>query len=456
LDIHLSAIPIQETLMDPDDIRARALDDLLASEKHLRQQTESSLREMRAVLGELAQRLAGERLEDCRRADPQAPHHWSPQQWRRFFASLPVQPAVQDWGGKALAQELDQLKAYLQRLSEENAKLRKSQVIQTQSGLTGAAERVALEEPVALPAPVAPATLVENASQSVEEPSSFRYAAASHTPRGFDHAGLLRELRSLVIPEALPLRFESRFPKSGLKDADWRRQVRRKLMMLYLFSRGLCVRLEIDHLISQVEGIGSRTGALRRAYDGLAERNLLALEVLAMNAPRTSLALGRLTQDGKELSHVLGWAPAETELDRLHRRHEGERFPQHTLAVLIFAMHARFRSYQAAVLPALTGPTSQSDPDVWIGRQDPAHPEKPESWYVEVELSSKELPEKWQNQVALQGRAAFCAQSAQRRARLVSDCKLKQIRGVATDLEALIAPRVPDITPATPLWLEDW
>jgi len=265
---------------------------------------------------------------------------------------------------------------------------------------------------------------------------------------------LLRDVRALRYPAALPARFESHFPKAGLNEAYWERQVRRKLYVLYLLGQGMDIRLEVDYLISQVEGIGSRTGALRRVYDSMVEKNLISREVLEMSAPNTSLAMLQLTEDGRQLCQILGWGVAETERQRMNRMHQGVQFPQHTLAVMIFAMHARFRGFQVGVLPQIEGVQTNAVPDVSVVRGLPD--EKPETIYVEVELSAKELDEKWRNQAQLQSRVALCARNAQRRARLIGDCKLKNLHGVATDLETLIACKVPDISHSTPLWAEEW
>jgi hypothetical protein len=269
----------------------------------------------------------------------------------------------------------------------------------------------------------------------------------------FVHPELLRELRSLILPVALPARFQGHFTKAGLKEGDRERQVRRKLYVLYLLSRGLDIRLEIDHLISQVEGIGSRTGALRRIYDTMVEKNLVSREVMEMSAPSTSLAMLQLTEDGRQLCQLLGWNVVESERQRMSRMHQGVQFPQHTLAVLIFAMHARFRGYRVGILPQLEGVQTNAVPDVSISQ---SLADQPETIYVEVELSSKELDEKWRNLAQLQGRVALCARNVQRRDRLVADCKLKNLHGVATDLETLIDCKVPDISESTPLWAEDW
>ena len=258
----------------------------------------------------------------------------------------------------------------------------------------------------------------------------------------------------LSIPATLPVRFEDRFPKHGLNEADWERQVRRKLYVLYLLSLGLDIRLEIDHLISQVEGISSRTGGLRRLYDSLVEKKMVQGDILEMNAPNTSLAMLQLTGEGRELCQILNWEVWETERQRLNRLHQGEQFPQHTLAILIFAMHARLRGYQVEVLPELSGVETNAIPDVCVSRRSSETGD--ERLYVEVELSSKELDPKWRNLAKLQGSVAICARDLQRRARLVGDCKLKELHGVATDLETLIACKVPEISENSPLWTEEW
>ena len=183
-------------------------------------------------------------------------------------------------------------------------------------------------------------------------------------------------------------------------------------------------------------------------------KNLVSIEILEMSAPNTSLAMLQLTEDGRELCQVLGWSIAETERQRVNRYHQGEQYPQHTLALMIFAMHARFRGYRVGVLPKLEMVQTNAVPDVSVSRCYPGSP--PETTFVEVELSSKELDAKWRNLSQLQGRVALCARNAKRRARLVGDCKLKNLHGIATDLETLIACKVPDITDETPLWIEEW
>jgi hypothetical protein len=427
----------------PPDVRTNALDDLLDAERHFRGQAENALRQLQSVLTDLAQRIAGAELEDLRRTDPTAPENWEPERWRKFFGSLSLHQTGKGWN--------DQLNGELERLRRENQTLKETRAsfaspYTKASGNSSSA--ISSEQPTLDPLP-------SQTGLMISSPSAGNTMVATHPQsRMLAHVELLQELRRLSIPPALPARFQSHFPKVGLNEADRERQVRRKLYVLYLLSRGLDIRLEIDHLISRVEGIGSRTGALRRIYDGMVEKNLISREVLEMSAPNTSLAMLQLTQDGQQLCQNLGWDVRETERQRMNRLHQGADFHQHTLAVLIFAMHARLRSYQVGVLPDLAGVQTNAEPDVAVTHNLPD--ESLETIYVEVELSNKELDQKWSNLAELQGRVALCARNAQRRDRLIGDCKLKDLHGVATDLETLIACKVPEIDLDTPLWVEEW
>ena len=426
------------------DVRTNALDDLLDAERHFRSQAENALRELQSVLTELAQRVAGSQIEDIRRIDPTAPEYWEPERWRKFLAGLPRQVGSNGWNENLLA-EVERLKAENQALTIKLASLSSLTTPNpARSNLASNSEPPTIDP---IPGPIDPDAVLEPDSQPLPE------EIVSHS-RSITHADLLRELRALRLPDTLPARFQNHFPKSGVNEGDWERQVRRKLYVLFLLGLGMDIRLEIDYLISQVEGIGSRTGALRRIYDSLVEKNLIDRDVLEMSAPNTSLAMLQLTQGGCEFCGILHWEVNESERQRLNRLHQGEQFPQHTLAILIFAMHARLRGHRVEVLPEITAVQTNAIPDVAVSRRssDP----KDEPVYVEVELSKKELDPKWRNLTELQGSVALCARTVQRRTRLVGDCKLKNLHGCATDLETLIACKVPDISGDSPLWAEQW
>jgi hypothetical protein len=426
------------------DVRTNILDDLLDAERHFRQQAEHALRELQSVLIEQVGRLAGTRLEELRRLDPNAPESWRAENWRQFFESLPRVGEGSGWNKNLLA-ELEQLKSENRALRQQMASL-SSRLISGQLN-----QDTVIEDAPATKNPLVVFSEAPNASLASETIDSQDSLLLDRT---FFHPSLLGELRSLHLPTSLPVRFHSHFPMVGLNESAWERQVRRKLFVLYLLSRGLDIRLEMDHLISQVEGIGSRSGALRRLYDGMVDKNLASRQIIEMSAPNTSLAMLQLTDDGRDLCQTLGWQVKESERQRIERLHQGQTYPQHTLAILIFAMHARLRGYQVEVLPELEGFETRASPDVAVSRDQAGT--SPARCYVEVELSHKELDTKWRNLNQLQGQVALCARNVQARARLVGDCKLKDLHGVATDLESLIACKVPEISEGTPLWMEEW
>jgi hypothetical protein len=144
---------------------------------------------------------------------------------------------------------------------------------------------------------------------------------------------------------------------------------------------------------------------------------------------------------------LFGLDPQENGWERLIRLHEGERFPNHTLAVLIFALHARKRGWATQVLPPVESPAA---PDLLLQRGD-------QKYFVEVELGQREKPNKWRNLAELNnGKISLCAATPDTRKRLVGDCRLDKLNGIATDLETLVKTKFQTISEETPLWLEEW
>jgi hypothetical protein len=77
-----------------------------------------------------------------------------------------------------------------------------------------------------------------------------------------------------------------------------------------------------------------------------------------------------------------------------------------------------------------------------------------EAFYVEVESGRSA---EWHDQAKLNGSSvAICAVTERGRQRLAGDCKLDNITGVATDLEALVKTKYKTIDHTTPLWIEQW
>jgi hypothetical protein len=134
----------------------------------------------------------------------------------------------------------------------------------------------------------------------------------------------------------------------------------------------------------------------------------------------------------------------------LLKGHEGDRFPEHTLAILIFTMHARKRGWATQVLPPVQNTNAAPDALVLKGS---------ERWYVEVELSQKENLAKWKNLAALNGgKVAICAATPEYMTRLAGDCRLANLPGIATELQTLVKGTKPykAINEQTPFWLESW
>lgn len=158
------------------------------------------------------------------------------------------------------------------------------------------------------------------------------------------------------------------------------------------------------------------------------------------------LAVTRLGPLGREMCYHLDWPVKEADWLRLQLYHEGDIQLEHTAMILAFCREARVRGYEAFVLPAIPGKTSEACPDVYVAKDG--------EWaYVEVERG-RDKPSKWLNQERLQRRAAVVALTPESRIRLVGEIKRLYIPLVAADLETL-RRRTLQGNPG-PLWIEKW
>jgi hypothetical protein len=419
--------------------RERALSDLIAAERDLRESAERLARDYRALVLELAQRLAGEALETRRREDPAVPHSWTPAEWRAFF--LTALPKGGGWTASnnghhaALERKIEQLEKELagvrERLSQAQMALAKVERERDHAQREAERWKAKAEEK---PKVQGSETAVQRRLPTLDDlPDLYRT--------------LVHDLERMIIPQA-PGRFEK-----ALRPEDGIRYRRKVLILKAISAMGLCARLEIDRVISVVEGISPRTNSVRRPAEELVESGLLIGDSLRIEHPiTTGLAVYRLSEDGKALCREWGWSVVENEWERVLRLHQGEAQEAHTVMLLAFALHARLRGWNAVVLPGVQG--TNAVPDVLVERGE-------ERWYVEVERGDGSR-RKWQNLATLNGgQVALCAADGEGRARLVRDCKAEGLGGVATDLEGLIfedgAPRdLVEITPSEPLWIERW
>lgn len=432
-------------MSDAESLRLRAIDELLAAERSFREQAEERLRQLNAVLTEVAYRMGGDRLEALRRQDTTIPKRWTPEDWRRFFLTVILESDKSGWGnasgngnGNGKAEELQKYRDQVRQLKAENTHLKQ----ELDRLLKQAAS---LQKPPAAPQkpngtksspPVTTQAIIVQESPAQPSISNPAYA---HIP-----------LDTWQMP-AVPVTYQDRLLSSGASPRDTQLNLRRKLMALWLLSfTGYPAQIEIAALIAAREGISPGAGSLKRPMVGLGESNLVISQTLSINLETkpSRLVVLRLSEDGKRLCEILGYPNVENEWERLIRLHEGEKQEEHTLAVLLFTVHARLRGWHAEVLPEMQDTPAR--PDVLIERDD-------ERWYVEVEINAdaKDRSAKWINLAELQGgRLAICARTVSDRKALIQDCA--RWHGVATDLETLIETKIKSAYFEGELWAEQW
>jgi hypothetical protein len=337
-------------------------------------------------------------MESERRLDPNAPDGWSPSQWRAFFEGALA-------AGHRAWHDPETIERLVARSESEKLAL-EALLAQAQQEI----ERVK----------AGPETDEENHQQSAARTEAKDEPSDGPWPD---------------IPGKPPVRFARRLG-TGQR---WRRQA----VALHAIARlGLSTRLEVLERVGAFSGVSPKSGSLKRLMADLVSQHLLASEVLTMVLSRPSrLAVCRLTEDGRELARTLGWEPVESDWDKLVRWHEGDKQVQHTAGVLTFAYHARKRGWNCTVLPPVQD--GQAAPDVLVEKDA-------ERVYVEVEFG-EDRTEKWRAIKELQGLVALCAATGRKREKLVGECKLDGLKGMATDLESLIQD-----TGQGPLWLEQW
>ncbi|MEJ5200652.1 MAG: hypothetical protein WHV66_00350 [Anaerolineales bacterium] len=437
-----------------DEIRLRAMSEILAAERLFREQAEKRLREMGDVLTEIAYRLGGDKLETLRREDATVPKRWGPEDWRKFFQALALTPSsgweASGWGtpqrsngnghhppaddGQATA-EFDTLRTENSRLQEQIAELTRAlwearrNAENNRSIFVQPTDRHA-ETVVRAQAQAAPRVRVDRVE-------NYAYR---HIP--------LAEWQPPTIPAAYVKRLESQ----ATNRRDGEVNERRKLLFLWLLAvSGIAAQLELNRLLASREGISPEAGSLKRPVDSLEENNLVIQQTLTIQIGTmpSRLVVLRLSEDGKRLCQLWGYEIVENEWERMIRLHEGDRQEAHTLAVLLFTAHARLRGWKATVLPEVQDTPAR--PDVLIEN------ENGERWYVEVETGTRvhENNAKWCNLAELQdGKVALCAKTVEERKVLVQDCS--HWHGVATDLESLIAIKLKSVKVGDELWTERW
>ncbi len=376
-----------------------------------------------------------------RRNDPKVPQYWTPEDWRKFFAKIPSPLASNGWG-QADGQRLNELERTITELRKRLA--------DTEALLTGPdSDGVSARKPlVTQPDGPYPAAGNNGKPSAAPAPAQFEVPSRMLPPSG----NLLAKSREIwnLLPVTCPAAFNSVLSGKGRTGEDLKKAYRRYWLTLYLIGAfRLNATLEIEDLIAMTGGLSSRAGSLGRIVDDLVDGGILFADILRIGAPRTSLRLVRLSPEGARLFKILfNKESLESDWERLVKNHEEEPSLEHTLAVLIFAMHARKRGWATQILPPVENTTAVPALLVLKGG---------EKWYVEVELDQKESPIKWANQSKLNGgKVALCAATPDMRQQFAGECRGASLPGLATDLETLIKARYGNITDQTDLWAESW
>jgi len=424
-----------------DTPRQRTMNDLLSAERAMREQNEKVLRGFNGLLHELAGRLDGTRFQNIQRDSPRSPSAWSVDEWKAFFDEVNLAtgwnaPQVRE--NREIAELIQKVEEYERQIAQLENALKQERVQNTAAPVGSApqaqqqpADKKSKAVPRLAPSPVLLPLNEDELTPPLET--------------------IMRDVRAIMpgLPKRIPAPFDKVLGgKRNGTDLD--QAIQRYWIMLYLIGRWrLSAWLEIDAVTCPLTNVQSGAGSVSRAMKkDLNKKNFVVSETIAL--PYTSLALHRLSPEGERLfESVFDAKPVENEWARINRLHQGEREPQHTMAIIACAIHARARGYSTRVLP--DNRQTSTPPDLWIERGE-------EKLYVEVELSEKENPVKWKNQAAMNnGKVAICAGTINQRDALVADCKAMKLTGYAMNLEAIVKAKPFDkITPDDPLWLEVW
>jgi len=394
-------------------VHQRSLSDLLEAERERRSIIEDDRTQLVNLLIELAQRYDGPCLEEHRRQQPGAPGFWTAQEWRAFFSQPPRDEHIPSWG--------------------EQKQPSPSQTTKDQP-MTSTQDQ--LQVSIAPIAGLQPEPVVETHQEQQVVPMDISLNKTAHGPLvGFK-------------PPRVPLKYQQALKASGLTDLRWRRGS----MQLYLIATlGINAHLELDKLIAPHEGLSYRTNSTKKPLKVLSEAGLLVVQTLRLEKSgfRMALNLARLSEAGRQLCSSFGWAAVESDWDRLIQYHQGESQEAHTLAVIYFALMARSRGWATEIVPDIDAAVK---PDISVIKDG-------QSQLVEIELGTRgdeKQTKKWHNMVDTQGYVAVCTATGNTRERLVGDCKLAKLPGMAADLQSLQKTKYHDTTSDDPLWIETW
>lgn len=222
--------------------------------------------------------------------------------------------------------------------------------------------------------------------------------------------------------------------------------------MLRQIASGQSISVMIREAVAEIEMINSQSGSLKGTMKRLERNGFIWSKVLSMflgggGKAGTSLEIVGLTPTGYRLCEAAGFAIEQTEYERLVEAHEAERFPEHTLAILVFVREATRRQFFASELCPDRAKNFKAD----VLLLDVSDPDA--DWYDEtfVEVERKgHTPAKWRHLAELNdGMVYVCALNPAKRRSLAREISGLGYGGWATDLRTLLYEK-----PAE-LWLEE-
>jgi hypothetical protein len=409
------------------DVHQRALQSIVDGAKELRRCTEHTLHEILALLKDLAFRIDEEGMVALQREEPGAPQGWTKEQWSQFFRQVCF---LDPWGSTTEldlpTEQEEKVMTEIQKMKEEISRLKEKLGKQDEENCTGTypgAKRGLIIPPHRVyPKPVVPRM----------------------------HEDILEPLRSLKIPQKPP-RFQNSF---GGSENVYRRQM---MVLNFLATKGVNIRIEIDLVIAAIEGIAPRGSVVRTIVEKLVKGGLLESKIFSMEKPfHTSIHLVWLTADARDFCREVDWKVCESEWEKLNRCQGGADRREKNITIVIAAMHARLRGYGVTVFPEGEGKNVADLLLTDAGGND---------LYVFIFLEDSSLDETIQKMKAVQGRVGVCTLETGGKEKLLQICRDNGIEhGLVTDLQFLIAGNGSDqspmpitkITRDTAMWEGAW
>ncbi|MCD4751958.1 MAG: hypothetical protein K8R40_02690 [Anaerolineaceae bacterium] len=244
------------------------------------------------ILVDLADRLQGQRMDDLRKADPSVPAGWSVRQWKQFWETY-------DPHWNKTTDEIPANHPVILKLEAKNRELvekietLKNQVKHAQDVQDSLSKQLAHFR----------------IAEKKREIEKKRKKDAALPDR---YRQIVLEARNL--PEQIP---SQKFQEELLSSPQgWPRKHR----ILYIMAHtGWAARLELDHVLSLVEGVSSRSGSIKRVLGNLMNHKFIeqATASFARNEKISSLIILRFTKNGLSLCSELGWEVVESEWEKL-------------------------------------------------------------------------------------------------------------------------------------------